>query len=220
MQAKESIPVADQGAGVRPETEQFQDAMAWFAGGSPQFSTGRVMGAGEQGFQVLTESLRQVRAKRAAACLLDPEVGDVVLVFQSGQGPYILSVLEKDQQASTLSFAGDVSVKSPGKAAFASREMDVSAVGGKLRFADASLVSKSLRVRLGKAVCLARCVESTVESVIGRVKRSFRQVFETDTVRAGSVRQFIEGRFYQRSQNTTILADEKVQVDGEKIELG
>ncbi|MGE4557495.1 MAG: DUF3540 domain-containing protein [Desulfovibrionaceae bacterium] len=219
MQTEEHI-AAEQETGAGPDSGRFQDAMAWLAGGAPQFSTGRVIGVGDQDVQVLTESLRQVRAKRAAACLLDPEAGDVVLVFQSSQETYILSVLEKNRQASTLSFTGDVSVKSLGKAAFASREMDVSAVGGRLRFVDASLVSKSLRVRLGKAVCLAKTLETTAESVIGRVKRSFRQVFETETLRAGAVRQFIEGRFYQRSQNTTILADEKVQVDGEKIELG
>jgi len=63
-------------------------------------------------------------------------------------------------------------------------------------------------------------VQSTVESLVQRLRYSFRQVTATETVRAGAIRQFIEDRFFQRSRNVAILADEKIKMDGDKIELG
>ena len=183
-------------------------------------STGRVIAVGDKGLQVLAETGRHVMARRAASCLLDPEPGDVVLVFQSGQGAYALSVLEKAEASSTLSFPGDVRLKSPGRASLSGRELDLSAVSGSLRFVDLAVASSFLRLRLDKAVCLARSVESTVGNLVAHLTRSFRHVAEMETLRAGAVRQFITGRFFQRSGNATILAEEKIKVDADKIELG
>jgi len=161
-----------------------------------------------------------VLARRAAACLLDPEPGDVVLIFSGDREAWVLTVLEKATDASRLSFPGDVSLTSPGRTAIAGRELEMTAVSGRLRFVDLSVASGALRVSLEKAVCLAKAVESTVENLVQRLGRSFREVAESETLQAGSVRQFIKERFYQRSGNCAILADEKVKVDADKIELG
>jgi hypothetical protein len=56
--------------------------------------------------------------------------------------------------------------------------------------------------------------------VLQRIKHCFRHVSEVDTLKAGSVRRFVSGRFFQRSRDAAILADETVKVDGDKIELG
>ncbi|MGE4556242.1 MAG: DUF3540 domain-containing protein [Desulfovibrionaceae bacterium] len=182
--------------------------------------SGRILDAGAEDFEVLADSGRYLRAKRAAACLLAPEAGDVALFYEGPRGAFILSVLEKAGEASTLSFSGDVRLVSGGKAAISGREVDVSGVSGTVRFVDLSVASKGLKLSLDKAVCLARTVESTLGNVVQRMKYCFRQVSEVETLKAGSVRQFIADRFYQRSRNTAILADERVKVDGDKIELG
>jgi len=186
----------------------------------PDLSTGRAISVGEKGVQVLTEAGRHILARRAAACLLDPEPGDTVLVYSGGREAWVLSVLEKSGEASRLSFPGDVSLTSPGRTAIAGKELDMAAVSGSLRFVDVSVASRSLRMSLDKAVCLARTVESTVGDLVERLGRSFRQVSGIDTLHAGAVRQFIKDRFYQRSANCAILAEEKVKVDADKIELG
>jgi hypothetical protein len=183
--------------------------------------SGRILDAGAEDFEVLADSSgRYLRAKRAAACLLAPEAGDVALFYEGPRGAFILSVLEKAGEASTLSFSGDVRLVSGGKAAISGREVDVSGVSGTVRFVDLSVTSKGLKLSLDKTVCLARTVESTLGNVVQRMKYCFRQVSEVETLKAGSVRQFIADRFYQRSRNTAILADERVKVDGDKIELG
>jgi len=240
----------DQDHGRRLDRERPQDArgvlgpvglVGQMGRAASDLSTGRVISVGDKGVQVLTEAGRHIIARRAASCLLDPEPGDVVLAYlggqsvrsgqagqdgrggpgwQGGQRAYVLSVLEKAEPSSTLSFPGDVSLKSPGRASLSGRELDMSAVSGSLSFVDLSVASSSLRMRLNKAVCLARSVETTVGSLVQRLTRSFRQVAETETLRAGAVRQFITDRFFQRSGNATILADGKVKVDADKIELG
>ncbi|MFW5836435.1 MAG: DUF3540 domain-containing protein [Desulfovibrionaceae bacterium] len=188
--------------------------------GGRGLAVGRVLAVDEQGVQVLTEDGRRREAKRAAACLLAPEKGDAVLVLTGRRPAYVLSVLEKSGDASTLSFAGDVAIESKGKASLRGREVDIAGVSGSLRFMDLSVVSRGLRLKLDKAVCLARAVESVLGSSVVRMKESFRRVTGTDTLRAGEARRFIAGGFHQRSQNAAILAEEKVKVDGERIELG
>jgi hypothetical protein len=202
--------------------------------GAGDLAVGRVLAVENEAVQLLTEEGRALCARRAAACLLAPETGDTVLLFDRGQSAYILSVLEKANDASTLQFSGDVKIESPGAASLAAREValtgeqarvsgrevKVSGVSGEFTFVETSVASKRLRLRLDKAVCAARVVESTVGSVLQRIKHCFRHVSEVDTLKAGSVRRFVSGRFFQRSRDAAILADETVKVDGDKIELG
>jgi hypothetical protein len=178
-------------------------------------------------------------ARRAQSCLLAPEVGDEVLVaVVAGRPSYVLAVLERDpSMQARLELDGDVAIRVPrGRLSITSAEgLDV--ISGK----EANVVSSELNVRATKAhvvlehlallggavlaeVQSARWVAATVDTVaerlVQRVKRAYRFVEEADHLRAERIDYAANKDLTLRGENTVIMADELVKVDGAQIHVG
>lgn len=179
------------------------------------------------------------RARRAASCLLEPEVGDLVLLAVATDGrSYVLAVLEREEGAAGSIVAdGDLTIKLvKGRFAVAAQEgvelvsgKDVSVVSGDLRvnavdgtvaLTRLSFLGDVVRAEIAKAKVLAGSFDTIAERISQKVKRAYRIVEETDHLRAEAVDYVAKKTMSLRGQNALVTAEELVKVDGDQIHLG
>ncbi len=208
------------------------------AGNAPQLMLATVSGRAENWFFV--DGVENCeRCLRAESCLLEPEIGDTVLLCVGGAGTasYILSILSRMSSAgSTLALPGGSSiVTEDGHLRLAARsvelageqqlalsapQLEVSAVSGDMRFQRLSGLMEVLDAKVGALSLVASTFNSTVGRLFQKARDCFRWTENLDETRAGRMRQKVDGRYHLQSEHAAIIADGLVKIDGEKIDLG
>lgn len=197
-----------------------------------------VAASGKDGTWILRfEDGRLCTAKRAAACLLEPEPGDNVLVFAPASGMnYVLSILEKAGSDNTLSLEGDLALKLH-KGAFsvqaeevsleAQQNLDLQAdtvrlrgIRGLLHFMDTGVHSLRLEIRAKQTLAAFDSVRHTARSLVQHLRDSVRRVDNVETLEAGHLRERIQGLRHSLAENVTSKARRRLKLDGKKIHLG
>jgi hypothetical protein len=179
-------------------------------------------------------------ARRAASCLLEPGPGDQVLVALSDRASFVLAVLvqaPRPTPGGVLSLEGDVTLRSrQGKVAIVANEgihitsaseIGLNAPDLNIRSLKTTIFSESLSY-IGRRIdteverikLAARAIDSAVDRVSARVKRSFRTVEEMEQVRAKELDIVVEGNASIHGENALVSADKLVKVDGEQVHLG
>ncbi len=106
---------------------------------------------------------------------------------------------------------------------------DVSVAAGKLRVnaADGDVVLTRLtflgtfvRAEIEKVKLFAEHLDSVVDRVAQRVKRSYRSVEESDQVRAARVDYTARETMSLHGENALLTAESLVKIDGEQIHVG
>lgn len=180
-----------------------------------------------------------VRAERAASCLLEPKVDDLVLVCRDGEGKgFILSVLKREKGEGKLSLCllGDTELTVKGGDLTVSADrvnlrgrhhlftsapaVEINAVRGIARMGDVSFLAGMLRGNIGRVKTTIGSLETAAERIVQRVKRCYRDVEDFEETRIGRARYLVKGMFSLRAKNSVIESDEAVRIDGEKIYLG
>lgn len=194
-------------------------------------------GSDEKSWILRLEDGRMCGAKRAAACLLQPEQGDNVLAYAPASGPaFILSVLEKAGSRSRLALDGDVelsvsqgqlSLKAEKVALDAAKQLDlrgedvnVSGARGALDFLDTSLRTLRLDVRARHALAMCDSVRSVARDLVQHLHNSLRRVKNTETLEAGRLRERIAHSRQTLAQDVKVKARRRMKLDGERIDLG
>lgn len=195
-----------------------------------------VVAAGE--VLTLSTSTGNVIARKAASCLLVPDVGDRVLVAVDGRGEaFVLAVLERDSETrATLELPRRTMVQAAERLSFVAPE-GIDVVGGdEVRIASANVAVNSARTRiasrvvdvvgeavgaeLGTVKVVAKTVDSILERVSQRVQRSFKWVEQTDQVKARQLDYAAETIAHFRGEHTVVSAKDLVKVNGEQIHMG
>jgi hypothetical protein len=194
----------------------------------------------ERGMLVVETETREVRAKRATSCLLEPAPGDLVLIagVDMGRQAYVLAVLEREEGApATLVADGDLDIKLPGGSfgvvasesvrMVASKEVSVvsgaihvNAVDGSVALERLSFLSKFIRAEVGRAKIFGETVDSVLERVSQRLKRSYRIVEECDHVRAEQIDYAAKKRLSLHGENALVTAQHLAKIEGDQIHLG
>ena len=178
-------------------------------------------------------------ARRAASCLLEPVVGDRVLLAAIGDGSsYVLAVLERAEgQPATLSVEGDcalrlpngrlsvttakgVGVVSAGDISMVAPAVDVKAAEGTFGLGRLTVVGKELLAEIASAKTTVGALDVVAERVMQQVKRAYRFVEEIDQLRAKRVDYTAEKSMRLHGENTLMTADGLVKLDGEHIHMG
>jgi hypothetical protein len=200
---------------------------------------GTVVGV-EGGMLVVETETRRVLAKRATSCLLEPVPGDVVLLaaVDLEHPAYVLAVLEREAGApGNIVADGDLGIKVPGGAlsvvaaqgvrVVSTQEVNVvsgavrvNAVDGSVTLERLSFLGKWVRAELGKAKVFGETLDSLLDRVSQRVKRSYRTVEECDYVRAEQLDYAAEKRLSLHGETALITAQNLAKVDGDQIHLG
>jgi hypothetical protein len=179
-----------------------------------------------------------LRATRAVSCLVEPEVGDGVLLSCVGEDCYVLAILERDARAGArLAVDGDLQVQ-VGSGRFeliaadgvrlvtkkdfsvASAAIDLVAERGAIAIGELAVLGAAVVAEVARVKIVAGAVESVFERTVQRVKRSFRFVDGLDQVKAESIDYRAEQIMNLQAENTLMTAKELVKVDGAQIHLG
>jgi hypothetical protein len=194
----------------------------------------------EQGIFVVETETRLVRAKRATSCLLEPAPGDLVLIaaVDVAEHAYVLAVLDRAAGApGTLVADGDLDIKLPGGSfSVAAREsvrltaskdvsvlsaaVHVNAIDGSVALERLSFLSKFIRAEVGKAKVFGETVDSVLERVSQRIKRSYRVIEECDHVRAEQIDYTAKKRLSLHGENALVTAQHLAKIEGDQIHLG
>lgn len=178
-------------------------------------------------------------ARRAASCLLQPEVGDVVLMaVVPSRDCYVLAVLEREPGAAArVSFDGDVDLHLPaGRLAMTAQEgvsivtagaldlvgqrLDAQAEVATTSFGALSVMADDARAELTRARVEAGAIDTVADRVTERVQRSYRTAEEFDHLRAGVIDHAARETLKLRSHDAVLTAEGLVKVDGAQIHLG
>lgn len=179
------------------------------------------------------------RARRAVSCLVAPEPGDRVLVAALEDGTvYVLAILERDEgQTTAISVDGDLTVQLPnGRFSVAAQEgvnlisgkdvaivtggLEVHAVRGSFAVEHLSFLGTFLQANIEKAKLVAGSLDSSLDRLSQRVKRSYRFVEEIDQVRADQIDYAAKKSLSLHARNAMVTAEELVKLDGEQIHVG
>jgi hypothetical protein len=182
---------------------------------------------------------RSVKAQRAVSCLVEPAVGDRVLVALSAES-FVLAVLVKGEQRGpgvTLSVEGDVTLRARGgklavvaseavtltsgaKLELTAPELEVRAMKTSFFSASLSYLGRTIDGEIDRLKLAAQSVDRAVGRVSERIKQSFRTIEEIERVRAKELDVDVEGNVTVHADSTLMSAEKLVKVDGEQIHLG
>lgn len=180
---------------------------------------------------------RELRARRALSCLVEPLLHDCVLVAAQGNVAYVLAVLEREAGTTTLKVDGDLDLSVPnGKLRIVGGE-GIDVVSPKELNVLASTLAwhaNQLKVTASEVVTVASRVVADIattklkggvfdrmfDRVSERVKRSYRTVEEIDQLRSKQIDYQATETMSLRSENMVATAKELVKVDGEQIHFG
>jgi hypothetical protein len=207
---------------------------------APQQGVARVLESHAEGWLIALNE-RRIPAKRAASCLLEPAPGDRVwAVGQSGEGFFVIAVLERDPEVATtetkLQLDGDVTLAAGGRMTLSAPEgvrltttaklelhadeLDVAARSGRMVLSQAAVVASSLLAHLRKSTVVGQTLDTLVERVTQHSKTSYRSISELDHVHASNLDYRADGLASVHGKQTLMTAQELVKVDGGQIHLG
>ncbi|WP_437870996.1 DUF3540 domain-containing protein [Sorangium sp. So ce363] len=198
---------------------------------------GAVIGATDGSFQVRVGS-GDYAAKRAVSCLVEPALGDRVLVALHDAGCHVLAVLDREGDAPTRLVAeGDLEVSAPrgrvtvaaaegvrlvtpAEAAVAAGKVRVAASEGSLAVGAMTYVGERLVAQVDRVKTVARSVESIAERWVQRLDRAYRFIAESEQVRAQYYEVTAKAAVNIKAQATLVSSGELTKIDGGQIHLG
>jgi len=203
----------------------------------PTQEIGRVVGVMGKTVRVRS-ALGEVEARRAASCLLEPELGDEVLVVHHERGTHVLSVLERDEEApAKLTTEGDlhisaasgrisvnardgVDVVTPGETVIASGTARVSAAKADVVLGALAFVGDHLTAHVDRIKTVAQSVETVSDRLVQRLQRAYRFIARSETVRTEYMDIEARAAFHVKSEATVVHSAGLTKLDGSQIHLG
>lgn len=202
----------------------------------PVHLIGTVKKQQEQEFVVECDGHEWV-CRRAASCLLQPQVDDTVLI----SGPerervYLIAVIEQAQQNnSTVCVPGELTISAnavnihstTGMQLHGGTSLDMQSVQLNLNAEKAQCVVDEMQYagrELKSTVGMMRVIGKVYESIMDRLsfmsRTSFKITEEVEHLRAGSIDYQAEQSARLHSKYTMVTAKDLVKVDGKQIHMG
>jgi hypothetical protein len=180
-----------------------------------------------------------VPARRAASCLLEPDVGDRVLVARVEGAAWVLAVLERANPAAParVSTGASMELRAPdGRIALAAQEgidlvtardlravaggLDVSAGDATMALDRLTFLAETVRAEIERVRLATSRIHTDADEVSLHTKRSFRRVEEHDQVRSGSIDYAAQKLAQVTARTLLVTADDLVKLDGEQVHVG
>lgn len=179
------------------------------------------------------------QANCAPSCLLDPQLGDKVLLVTDTEGnDYVLAVLARvSGNDATLTLPMDTTVRTQGgtlqissvdgltlqsarKLNLQAAQLSVAALQGDVTVNNLSIVGQAWRSCIDQVKTIGCSFDSVLERCHARIGRSYRQVDELDQVKAGQIDYQAASSLQLHAKYALVTADELVKMDAEQIHLG
>ncbi|MDI1476371.1 DUF3540 domain-containing protein [Polyangium sp. y55x31] len=180
----------------------------------------------------------EYEARRAVSCLVEPVLGDLVLLALHDEGCHVLAVLEREGGGATRLVAeGDlemsapagkvtihaqsgVCMATPGETTLASGKVRVHAREGALAVEAMSYLGDRLVAKIDHVKTVARSVESVADRWVSRVARAYRFIAESEQVRARYYEVSAKAAVNIKSQTTLVTSGELTKIDGGQVHIG
>jgi hypothetical protein len=180
----------------------------------------------------------ELEARRAASCLLDPALGDDVLIVHHERGSHVLAVLERDDEApARVSAEGDLEIAAaggrvsvsgrdgvdlitPGEAVVAAGAARISATRAEVAFGTLGYLGDVLTAHVDRVKTVTRSLESTAERWVQRLDRAYRFIARSEAVRAEYLDYEARSAFHVKAQATLVNSEGLTKIDGSQIHLG
>lgn len=199
--------------------------------------TAIVQGSSDKHFIVLTDR-GIVSVSVAFSCLVNPEVGDQVLMNSTATDSHILAILARPT-------GDDMDLCFPGNAVLESRLGQINVRAGKgmklttaediqltstalnLTAVDANVYTAHLNISGDKLVSrwrevrtVSEALHMVVDTVTQKIKNSFRTVDGVDQQSSLNFMQTVKKTLSIRSHHAVITARKDMKIDGERIHMG
>jgi hypothetical protein len=181
--------------------------------------SGTVLCTEEASYRVRT-ARGVLAAMLAPSCLLLPQEGDEVLVFDGARGAVITAVTARGETSAVIQVPGrDGELRARGRLKIAAGVVELAAVRTRIASDTVALFANKVEVGVASARVIARKVDVALDSMVTRAKRCFRWIEELDQLRAGRIDQRAKGGTRLEAESMIISAEQVVQVRGEQIHL-
>ena len=160
--------------------------------------------------------------RRAASCLLKPELGDSVLL----SGPdrrriYLIAIVEQsDTSTSCIDAPGDLSLHSPGKLRMEAGEWSLKAGQGDFQVDELRYTGQVVDATVGRLRLVGRVLESVVDRMVHMARSALRLIDETDQSRVGHLDVQATETVRIHGKHTLVTAKELVKADAAQVHLG
>lgn len=202
----------------------------------PVHLIGTVKKQDEQEFVVECDGHEWV-CRRAASCLLQPQIDDTVLI----SGPerervYLIAVIEQAQQnQSTFSVPGELTISAESininsvasmqlnggtELGMKSAQLNLSAEKGQCVVDEMQYVGREVKSTVGMMRIIGKVYESIMDRLSFMSRTSFKITEEVEHMRAGTIDYQAEQSARLHSKYTMVTAKDLVKVDGKQIHMG
>jgi hypothetical protein len=160
-------------------------------------------------------------ATRAPSCFLRPAVGDEVWLVPDADGAYLITaVLHRSEEAAVIELPGKhTELHAAQTLRIRAPRFEVAALQSRIASETVEVFASRVEAGLGKARVVARKLDTAVDSVVSRVKRSFRWIEELDQLRSRQIDYRATDNARLEGGSTIVSAERIVQVRGEEVHL-
>ncbi len=199
---------------------------------------GRVITAADDSGRLIVEiDGYQCDARRAVSCLVEPDVGDTVLVVVHGEGIHILAILERLhadaptrlacgptvelKAAERISMSAPrVEIDGPEAAVLRGYQVEVRAASLHVVASDAAFLGHNAICEAVHVKTVAETVEVAAERSVERLGQAYRFMRDGEEVHADRIHYTAQQQIALHGRHTMVTAAELVKVDGGQIHLG
>lgn len=165
-----------------------------------------------------------LRTSLSASCILNPQLGDQVLVYldHDSHEHFVLAVLKQSvQNSSSYSLGKEVSLIAEGNQVhLKAHSINLTATESEFRIERFQGVYDDKSERANTMTVVANQVRHQIDRMIARIKNSFRIIDGLDRTQAANIQQTAEHQMLLKSSYTRLSSHYAVKVDAKKIDLG
>ncbi|HEK0776097.1 DUF3540 domain-containing protein [Proteus mirabilis] len=170
--------------------------------------------------------------RRAASCLIMPEIGDIVLLSQPVNDTlWLLAVLEKATQKpqTEIAIQGDLTISTQGGSLILNSEqtlemrsntLQITTIQAQYAIEKLTYQGDEIDVHVGVNRWIGERYESVWHTTTQLSQLSFRRVENTEHLRAGQLDYQAQDYLRLHSHNTLITAEKITKIDSEQIHVG
>ncbi len=198
--------------------------------GPPHQAVGQVVNILPDGFFIVRHRQRGWQCRLAASCLLQPEMGDDVLIAGDRTQLWLLAVLTRadSHRASLLSVPGDLTLAPQGALTLHSGqslrltgpELAIEAERGTCDINALRYRGQDLSAWIHSVSMVGHCLESVWHSLVQISHRLVRKVTQTEHARVGQLDYQAQDYARIHGQNVLITSEAVTKIDSEQIHLG
>jgi hypothetical protein len=177
-------------------------------------------------------------ARRAISCLVRPEPGDQVLITRTSGELWVLAILSRNGGAPIrLAAEGDLEITAergrlaltggtgidlatPNIARITAGTIALHARTARAVIDDVVHVGKQLATYVERVKLVGQAIESVIDRVMMRAKRSYRFIEEGDHLRCADLDHRASETLHLNAGNAFVTARGVVKLDGEQIHMG